>query len=187
MYTWEELYHFINHCNRCELCQTRNFPVMGRGNIQSRIQFISEAPGAQEDIQGIPFVGPSGQLFDKLLSLVSMTRNDLYLTNIVKCRPPHNRDPKESEQEACIPYLKYETLLVKPLVIICLGRIAAKRIIRSDYRITQEHGTWIYRKNCWLTATYHPSAVLRDPRKMDDIIKDFESIKQKIDEVKSNQ
>ena len=146
MYTWEELYHFINHCNRCELCQTRNFPVMGRGNIQSRIQFISEAPGAQEDIQGIPFVGPSGQLFDKLLSLVSMTRNDLYLTNIVKCRPPHNRDPKESEQEACIPYLKYETLLVKPLVIVCLGRIAAKRIIRSDYRITQEHGTWIYRK-----------------------------------------
>ena len=112
-----------------------------------------------------------------------MSRDEIYITNIVKCHPPGNRDPKPQEQERCIPYLKYETLLLRPKIIVCLGRIAAQRIIRPDYRITREHGTFVYRKNVWLTAVYHPSAVLRDDTKLPEIISDFQLIKEKMDDI----
>lgn len=183
MYTYEELKRFVEQCSRCELCRTRNHSVMGRGNLHSPILFIAEAPGRNEDRDGVPFTGRSGELFDRLLGEIEMKREEIYLTNIVKCNPPGNRDPYPDEQEACIPYLKYETLLLRPKIMVCLGRIAAQRIIRSDYRITREHGVFLERKNTWLTAVYHPSAVLRDETKLPQMQEDFRKIREKLEEV----
>lgn len=183
MYTYEELKNFVDHCTRCELCRTRNHPVMGKGNLNSPVLFIAEAPGRNEDRDGVPFTGKSGELFDRLLENIGMDREAIYLTNVVKCHPPGNRDPKPEEQELCIPYLKYETLLLRPKMIVCLGRIAAQRIIRLDYRITREHGTFLERKNVWMTAVYHPSAVLRDETKLPQIQEDFWKIKKKLEEI----
>ena len=145
------------------------------------ILFIAEAPGKNEDRDGIPFTGRSGELFDRLLSEIGMKREEIYLTNIVKCHPPNNRDPKQEEQESCIPYLKYETVLLRPKMIVCLGRIAAQRIIRPDYRITREHGTFLERKGVWLTGVFHPSAALRDETKLPLMQEDFRKIKEKLD------
>lgn len=180
MYTYEELKHFVCGCNRCSLCKTRKHPVMGKGNLHSSILFIAEAPGQTEDQNGIPFTGRSGQIFNQLLTEADMSRDEIYLTNVVKCHPPRNRDPLPEEQEACIPYLKYETLLLRPKIIVCLGRIAAQRIIRPNFRITREHGTFITRKNVSLTAVYHPSAILRDPTKFAETVRDFQAIKKKL-------
>ena len=168
---------------RCPLSQTRNKAVMGRGNLKSQVLFIAEAPGQNEDRDGIPFTGRSGELLDRLLAEAGMSRGEIYLTNIVKCHPERNRDPKPEEQEACMPYLKYETWLLRPRIIACLGRIAAQRIIRPDYRITREHGTFIYRKNTWLTAVYHPSALLRDETKIPETIADLRAIQKKLEEL----
>ena len=187
MYTYEELKNFVDHCTRCELCRTRNHPVMGKGNLNSPVLFIAEAPGRNEDRDGVPFTGKSGELFDRLLENIGMDREAIYLTNVVKCHPPGNRDPKPEEQELCIPYLKYETLLLRPKMIVCLGRIAAQRIIRLDYRITREHGTFLERKNVWMTAVYHPSAVLRDETKLPQIQEDFWKIKKKLEEIVLNE
>ena len=184
MYTYEELKRFVEQCSRCELCRTRNHSVMGRGNLHSPILFIAEAPGRNEDRDGVPFTGRSGELFDRLLGEIEMKREEIYLTNIVKCNPPGNRDPYPDEQEACIPYLKYETLLLRPKIMVCLGRIAAQRIIRSDYRITREHGVFLERKNTWLTAVYPPSAVLRDETKLPQMQEDFRKIRKKLEEVR---
>ncbi len=182
MYTYEELKNYVDHCTRCPLYQTRNHAVMGKGNLHAKILFIAEAPGRNEDRDGIPFTGRSGQLFDRLLEGIGMRREEIYLTNVVKCHPPGNRDPKPEEQELCIPYLKYETLLLRPKIIVCLGRIAAQRIIRPDYRITREHGTFLERKGVWLTAVYHPSAVLRDETKLPQMQEDFQKIRKKLEE-----
>lgn len=183
LYTYEELKAFVDHCGRCPLSQTRNRAVMGRGNLHSPVLFIAEGPGRNEDRDGIPFTGRSGELFDRLLSGVGMNREEIYITNIVKCHPPGNRDPFPQEQEACMPYLKYETLLLRPKMIVCLGRVAAQRIIRPDYRITREHGTFVFRKNVWLTSVYHPSAILRDETKLAETQADFEAIRRKLEEV----
>lgn len=180
MYTYEELKNFVDHCGRCPLAQTRNRAVMGRGSLRSPVLFIAEGPGRNEDRDGIPFTGQSGQVFDRLLGEIGMTREDVYITNIVKCHPPGNRDPKPEEQEACIPYLKYETLLLRPKMIVCLGRVAAQRIIRPDFRITREHGSFLLRKGVWLTAVYHPSAILRDDTKYPETAPDFRAIKEKL-------
>ncbi len=146
---------------------------MGRGSHEAEIMLIAEAPGAQEDQQGIPFVGRSGEILDRLLQDCGLSRDEIYITNILKCHPPGNRDPKEGEKEACFPYLKYETFLLKPKIIVCLGRVAAQRIISPDFKITRQHGTWTCRKDCALTATYHPSAILRDPSKYEGVKEDF--------------
>lgn len=183
MYTHEELKKFVDNCSRCPLSHTRGKAVMGKGNLKSPIMFVAEAPGSSEDRDGIPFTGPSGGVFDQLLEGIGMKRQDIYLTNIVKCHPPRNRDPLPEEKEACIVYLKHETLLIRPRIIVCLGRTAAQRIIRDDYRITREHGMFLYRKNTWLTAVYHPSAILRDPAKMDEAKADFAGILEKYREV----
>lgn len=172
-YTWNDIERHVTSCTHCPLGRTRRRPVMGRGDRQAGLMLIAEAPGEQEDRQGVPFVGRSGELLDSLLKECGLDRKELYITNIVKCHPPGNRDPKEEEKEACFPYLKYETFLLKPKIIVCLGRVAAQRIISPDFKITRQHGTWTYRKNCALTATYHPSAILRDPSKYEDVKKDF--------------
>lgn len=180
MYTYDELKNFVDHCGRCPLARTRNRAVMGRGNLRSPVLFIAEGPGRNEDRDGIPFTGQSGQVFDRLLREIGMTREDVYITNIVKCHPPGNRDPKPEEQEACIPYLKYETLLLRTKMIVCLGRVAAQRIIRPDFRITREHGSFLLRKGVWLTAVYHPSAILRDDTKYPETVVDFRAIKKRL-------
>lgn len=179
MYTYEELKNFVDHCSQCPLSDTRNKAIMGKGDLNSPIMFIAEAPGNSEDRDGIPFTGPSGKVLDDLLKSVELKRQDIYLTNIVKCHPPKNRNPLPQEQEACIDYLRYETFMIKPKIIVCLGRIAAQRIISPDYRITRDHGTFLYRKNTWLTAVYHPSAILRDPSKLKETREDFKKIQEK--------
>ena len=183
MHTWEELENFINICGGCRLAETRLKPVMGRGSRKADIMFVAEAPGSQEDKAGVPFVGPAGKVLDQLLEHAGLARDEIYITNIIKCHPPGNRDPKEDEKDCCIPYLRYETHLLRPKIIVCLGRVAAQRIIDPNYRITRQHGTWIHRKNCDLTAVYHPSAILRDPSKLEDTKQDFLNIAERLKEI----
>lgn len=183
-YTWKDIEQHINACQNCPLSRTRHLPVMGRGSHEADIMVIAEAPGGQEDEQGIPFVGRSGEILDRLLKDCGLTREEIYITNILKCHPPGNRDPREEEKAACFSYLKYETFLLKPRIIVCLGRVAAQRIISPDFKITREHGSFIYRKNFALTATYHPSAVLRDPSKYEAAKEDFCRIAEKRKELK---
>ena len=181
-YTWNDIEQHVNTCMHCPLSQSRHYPVMGRGDHQAKLILIAEAPGGQEDIQGLPFVGPSGEILDRLFKDCGLSREKIYLTNILKCHPPGNRDPREEEIKACLPYLKYETYLLKPRIIVCLGRVAAQRIISPDFRITRQHGTWTYRKNYALTATYHPSAILRDASNYELAKADFLEIVKKLKE-----
>lgn len=183
---WELLEQQCLQCNKCELCQNRTQVVFGVGNKRAEILFIGEGPGEQEDLQGVPFVGPAGKLLDDMLSIIDLDRTKVYIANIVKCRPPHNRDPKEEEQDACIDFLRQQTALIKPKIIVCLGRIAAKRIIDPEYRITKEHGIWINRNGVWMTAIYHPSALLRDLGKRPETFEDLLSIRQKIQAICAN-
>ena len=168
-------------CTACGLCQTRTNVVFGVGPETARVMFIGEGPGEQEDLRGEPFVGPAGQLLDDMLTIIDLDRaKNCYITNIVKCRPPRNRDPMETEQEACIGYLRAQTSLLRPKIIVCLGRIAAKKLIHSDYRITREHGQWTEKNGVWMTAFYHPSALLRDETKRPDTFRDLLSLREKI-------
>ncbi len=184
MYEWETLKSTCLACNKCPLCETRKHVVFGVGNEKSDIVFIGEGPGEQEDIQGIPFVGPAGKLLDDMLRIIDLDRNqNCYICNIVKCRPPRNRDPLETEQDACIDYLRNQIALIQPKIIVCLGRIAAKRIIDPEYRITREHGTWIQKNGVWMTAIYHPSALLRDVTKRPETFDDLLSIREKLETV----
>ena len=187
MMDWEQLKSACGNCTRCGLCETRKNVVFGVGNPQADVMFIGEGPGEQEDLQGIPFVGPAGKLLDDMLSIIDLDRSrNCYIANIVKCRPPRNRDPMETEQDACIGYLREQVALVKPKIIICLGRIAAKRIIDPDYRITRQHGTWVEKNGIWMTAVYHPSALLRDVSKRPETFDDLLSIREKIREIGAN-
>ena len=183
MMDWEQLKQTCNSCTRCALCDTRHNVVFGVGNEQADILFIGEGPGEQEDLKGEPFVGAAGKLLDDMLSIIDLDRTNCYIANIVKCRPPHNRDPLETEQDACIGYLRNQVALIKPKVIVCLGRIAAKRIIREDYRITREHGTWVEKNGVWMTAIYHPSALLRDLSKRPETFDDLLSIREKLRQI----
>jgi len=144
--------------------------------------FIGEGPGEQEDLKGEPFVGPAGKLLDDMMSIIDLDRTNSYIANIVKCRPPMNRDPMDTEQEACVPYLYEQIRLVNPKIIVCLGRIAAMKLIREDFRITREHGTWIEKNGIWMTAMYHPSALLRDVSKRPETFDDLLKIRQKMNE-----
>ena len=180
MDTWQELEQECLRCTRCKLCSGRNNVVFGVGNKQTDILFIGEGPGEQEDLQGVPFVGAAGKFLDDMLSIIELDRTNVYIANIVKCRPPHNRDPEEEEQQACIGYLRRQIELIQPKIIVCLGRIAARQIIYPEYRITREHGQWINRDGIWYTAIYHPSALLRDLSKRPDTFEDLLAIRDKM-------
>ncbi len=171
--TWEELENKCQSCTGCPLSATRTNLVFGCGNKNASLMFVGEAPGEQEDLAGIPFVGRAGQLFDKYLAAVEIDREEVYIANILKCRPPKNRDPLGTEQDVCIEFLREQVRLVRPKMIVCLGRIAAMRLIRADYRITAEHGRWVQKGDFLMTAVYHPSLLLRDPRKKDDMLTDM--------------
>ena len=179
MYDWIQLERICNECRKCDLCEKRHNVVFGVGNRKADIMFIGEGPGEQEDLKGVPFVGPAGKLLDDMLSIIDLDRNKCYIANIVKCRPPQNRDPSEEEQDACIEYLRNQVALIQPKIIVCLGRIAARKIIEHDYRITRDHGTWIDRNGIWMTSIYHPSALLRDLSKRPDTFEDLLSIRKK--------
>lgn len=185
MLDWDVLERTCKACIGCELCHRRNHVVFGVGNQSADILFVGEGPGEQEDLQGEPFVGAAGKLLDDMLSIIDIDRTNCYIANIVKCRPPRNRDPEENEQDACIDFLRNQVALVRPKIIVCLGRIAAKRLIYSDYRITQQHGMWICRNGVWMTSIYHPSALLRDPSKRPETFEDLLNIRKKLQEVHS--
>ena len=182
MLSWQELEQACLRCTRCGLCEKRRNVVFGVGDRDTDILFVGEGPGEQEDLKGEPFVGPAGKLLDDMLSIIDLDRTNCYIANIVKCRPPENRDPLETEQDACIGYLRNQVALIRPKIIVCLGRVAAKRIIREDYRITREHGQWVEKNGVWMTAFYHPSALLRDaskrPEAFDDLIRLREKAKE---------
>ena len=184
MMEWKDLKGACMDCTRCGLCETRHNVVFGIGNESADIMFVGEGPGEQEDLKGEPFVGPAGMLLDDMLSIIDLNRyTNCYIANIVKCRPPRNRDPLETEQDACIGYLRNQVALVKPKIIVCLGRIAAKRLIDPEYRITKQHGTWVQKNGIWMTAIYHPSALLRDVTKRPETFDDLIAIRAKIREI----
>lgn len=183
MMDWDELHRVCMDCTKCGLCETRTNVVFGVGNRNADIMFIGEGPGEQEDLKGEPFVGPAGKLLDDMMSIIDLTRENSYIANIVKCRPPRNRDPQETEQDACIGYLRNQVALIKPRIIVCLGRIAATRLIRPDFRITKEHGAWTERNGTWITAVYHPSALLRDVSKRPETFDDLMIIREKMREL----
>lgn len=184
MLEWEALESACDNCTRCGLCETRHHVVFGIGNRNADILFVGEGPGEQEDLKGEPFVGPAGKLLDEMLCIIDLDRNsNCYIANIVKCRPPQNRDPMETEQDACIGFLRNQVALIRPKAIVCLGRIAAMRLIRPDYRITREHGQWVEKNGIWMTAIYHPSALLRDVSKRPETFEDLLSIREKLREI----
>ncbi len=182
--SWEKLLKDCESCTACELCKTRTNCVFGTGNREADILFVGEAPGEQEDLSGTPFVGRAGQLLDKYLYAVDIAREDVYIANILKCRPPKNRDPLPQEEDACIGYLREQVKLIRPKIIVCLGRIAAMRLIKPDFKISKEHGVWFEKGNFIMTAVYHPAALLRDPRRKEEMLADMQEIKKKLDSLK---
>ncbi len=179
--TWNELYEQCRICDKCPLGKTKTNTVFGCGNQNARLMFVGEAPGEQEDKQGIPFVGAAGKLFDKYLDAVGILRDEVYIANILKCRPPHNRDPLPEEGDACIGFLREQVKLIRPEIIVCLGRISAMRLIKPDFKITREHGIIIKKGAFAMTAVYHPAALLRDPSKKEDMYRDMKKIKAYLD------
>lgn len=181
---WQQLYDKCNQCDRCPLCTSRTNCVFGVGNLDADLMFVGEAPGEQEDLSGTPFVGRAGQLLDRYLYAVGIDRNDVYIANILKCRPPKNRDPLPAEEDMCIDFLREQVRLIRPKIIVCLGRISAMRLIRADYRITKEHGIWINKGQFLMTAVYHPALLLRDPRRKEEMLEDMKTVKEKLDMLK---
>ena len=181
--SWEKLRADCEGCTACELCKTRTNCVFGVGNENADVLFVGEAPGDNEDKTGIPFVGRAGKLLDQYLFAVDIPRENVYIANILKCRPPKNRDPLPAEEDACIEFLRRQVRLINPKVIVCLGRISAMRLIKPDFKITKEHGVWFKKGNFYVTAVYHPALLLRDPHKKEEMLADMKAIKEKIDSV----
>lgn len=181
---WDALKQACLNCKECGLCETRTNVVFGVGNPNSKVLFIGEGPGQNEDLQGEPFVGRGGQLLDKMLAAVDLSREkNIYIANIVKCRPPQNRDPFPEEQEACLNWLRNQVALMKPKIIVCLGRIAAMKIINPQIKITKEHGIFTEKNGILMMATLHPAALLRNPNNKPAAFEDFLALRKKIDEL----
>ena len=180
---WEALQQRCLQCRACALSQTRTNVVFGMGAPDAEVLFVGEAPGASEDEQGLPFVGKAGQLLDDMLEMINLDRTKVYIANTVKCRPPENRDPLNVEKEACIGYLRRQTALLKPKIIVCLGRISAMEIIKEDFKISQEHGQWFEKAGIQMMALYHPAALLRDPRRRPETFDDLKKLQAKIREI----
>ena len=181
---WQELTQACYNCKKCPLCENRKNVVVGVGNPDAKVMFIGEGPGENEDLQGEPFVGRGGQLLDKMLNAVDLDRHsNIYIANIVKCRPPKNRDPKPEEQDICINWLRNQVKLIKPEIIICLGRISAAKIIKEDIKITKEHGLFFKKGNVLMMPMLHPAAILRNPNLKPEAFNDFLLLREKIKEI----
>ena len=182
---WEELEEVVKQCRKCRLCETRKNVVFGVGNREADIMFIGEGPGADEDAQGEPFVGKAGKLMNMAFDMLGVKREEVYIANIVKCRPPNNRNPQDDEAENCLDYLRNQVILVKPKIIVLLGSTALKNILGEEYGITASRGKWVEKKEILYMPTWHPAALLRDENKKIDFWKDLKLVKQKADEMKS--
>jgi len=183
MNEWESLRQECLSCRACGLAETRTNVVFGVGTPEAEVLFIGEGPGANEDAQGEPFVGRAGKLLDDMLAMIGLDRSRIYITNSVKCRPPQNRDPLNTEKEACRGYLRRQVELMRPKIIVCLGRISAAEIIKEDFKITREHGQFFERGGIQMMALYHPAALLRDPRKKPETFEDLKRLQEKILEI----
>ena len=173
---WEQLEETAKECKKCKLCQNRTNVVFGTGNRQASLMFIGEGPGADEDLQGTPFVGKAGKLMNMAFEAIGLKREEVYIANIVKCRPPGNRNPQDDEANACLDYLRNQVILVKPKIIVLLGSVALKNILGKEYGITASRGKWIERKGILYMPTWHPAALLRDESKKIDFIRDLQEV-----------
>lgn len=171
-------------CRRCGLCETRHSVVFGQGAVHAEVMLVGEGPGANEDEQGLPFVGKSGQLLDHYLEAVDLSRDkNVYIANIVKCRPPQNRNPLPEESAACMPWLRQQFQLIRPKIVVCLGRVAAQRMLDPGFSISRDHGKFFDKQGTLFMATYHPAALLRYPDNKPAVFGDFVALRQKITEV----
>ncbi|MDR2073794.1 MAG: uracil-DNA glycosylase [Oscillospiraceae bacterium] len=184
---WENVKESCLRCTECPLCDTRTNVVFGQGNPKADVMFVGEGPGENEDIQALPFVGRSGKLLDSMLGEVGFFReSNIYIANIVKCRPPLNRDPFPEEQEKCIRWLRSQFLLIRPKIVVALGRIAASRIVDPCIKITRDHGKFVYKKGTWFMATLHPAAILRNPGHKEAVKHDLELLKNKLIDIQES-
>ena len=180
---WEELEEVVKQCRKCRLCETRKNVVFGVGNREADIMFIGEGPGADEDAQGEPFVGKAGKLMNMAFDMLGIKREEVYIANIVKCRPPNNRNPQDDEAENCLDYLRNQVILGKPKIIVLLGSVALKNVLGKEYGITASRGKWLERKGILYMPTWHPAALLRDENKKIDFIKDLKQVIKRYNEI----
>lgn len=178
---WEELEAECNNCKKCKLCQGRNNVVIGTGNKTADLMFIGEGPGADEDAQGIPFVGKAGKLMNTAFQGIGIKSEEVYIANVVKCRPPNNRNPEDDEARACLDYLRNQVILVKPKIIVLLGNVALKNILGKEYGITSARGKWVEKNGIMYMPTFHPAALLRDETKKIMFWKDLKEVKKAMD------
>ncbi len=178
---WKELEAECNNCKKCKLCQGRNNVVIGTGNKTADLMFIGEGPGADEDAQGIPFVGKAGKLMNTAFQGIGIKREEVYIANVVKCRPPNNRNPEDDEARACLDYLRNQVILVKPKIIVLLGNVALKNILGKEYGITSARGKWVEKNGIMYMPTFHPAALLRDETKKIMFWKDLKEVKKAMD------
>ena len=181
--SWPTLSQEVFSCEKCRLCQTRQNVVLGEGDLHAALMFIGEGPGAQEDATGRPFVGAAGQLLDRMLAAIGMTREQVFICNIVKCRPPQIRVPEPDERSDCMPYLRQQVALVRPKIIVCLGSTPTRALLGDQMRITRDRGVWQLKKGVWFMPTYHPAALLRDLDKKRPAWEDFKAIRDKLIEL----
>ena len=181
--SWPTLTEAVGACEKCRPCQTRKHVVLGEGDPRAALMFIGEGPCQQEDETGRPFVGAAGQLLDRMLAAIGLTRAQVYICNIVKCRPPQNRVPEPDERAACMDYLRQQVALVRPKVIVCLGSTPTRALLGDDMRITRDRGVWQLRKGVWFMPTFHPAALLRDQDKKRPAWEDFKAIRAKLIEL----
>ncbi|MBR1584634.1 MAG: uracil-DNA glycosylase [Clostridia bacterium] len=181
--SWDSLHAQIAACQQCELCRQIHNKVPGQGDGSADLMFIGEGPGADEDLQGLAFVGAAGQLLTKMIAAIGYTREQVYICNVVKCRPPHNRTPEPQEAAACLPFLRAQFSLVRPRVIVLLGATAARAVLGDQIRITRDRGQWVEKKGVWFMPTYHPAALLRDVSKKRDAWHDLQMVQAKLKEL----
>lgn len=181
---WNALKETVLGCHGCKLCETRSNVVFGTGCETAPVMFIGEGPGENEDLQGEPFVGRGGQMLDKLLLHVDLSRkSNVYITNMVKCRPPKNRDPEKDEIDACIGYLRQQVRLLRPKIIVCLGRVAACALMDPNFKVTRQHGEFFDKNGTLMMGTFHPAALLRNPSQKPAALEDFLKLRQKLDDL----
>ena len=184
--SWAQLEAEVAECRQCRLCETRTNVVPGEGDPQARLMFIGEGPGRDEDLQGRPFVGRSGELLTRMIRAIGLERENVYICNVVKCRPPQNRNPEPDEAEACLNYLRAQVALVKPRVVVLLGKVACQYTLREEISVMRDHGRWFERKGVWFMPTFHPSFLLRDPARKRDAWEDFQKIRNKLVELEAD-
>jgi len=184
--TLEEIEEQVKNCKKCKLCNNRKNTVFGTGYVNSEIMFIGEGPGADEDSMGLPFVGKAGKLMDQAFLGVGINREEVYIANIVKCRPPNNRNPENEEAVACMDYLRNQVMLIKPKIIVLLGNIALKNILGEEYGITKTRGKWIEKKGILYMPTFHPAALLRNENLKIDFWNDLKLVKKEFEKQKAD-